>query len=92
MKINFRIHFSLAIVGYFNLVTTAVIGYIPYPYFEPSDCQAMRSFSLTVWLSDMAVFENRQPVTEAKFIIKSSLFILLLGVIRQLELKPNNEQ
>ena len=36
---------------------------------------------------DVAVFENRQPVTEAKFITKSSLFILLLGVIRRLELK-----
>ena len=32
-------------------------------------------------LGDVAVFENRQPVTAAKFIIKSSLFILLLGVI-----------
>jgi hypothetical protein len=40
----------------------------------------------------VAVFENRQPVTAAKFITKSSLFILLLGVIRLLELKPNNEQ
>ena len=40
----------------------------------------------------MAVFENRQPVTATKFINKSSLFILLFGVIRRLELKPNNEQ
>jgi hypothetical protein len=40
----------------------------------------------------VAVFENRQPVTTAKFIIKSSLFILLLGVIRRLELKPISEQ
>jgi len=40
----------------------------------------------------VAVFENRQPVTAAKFINKSSLFILLLGVIRPLELKPNSEQ
>jgi len=39
----------------------------------------------------VAAFENRQPVTDAKFIIKSSLFVLLLGVIRLLELKPNNE-
>ena len=38
-------------------------------------------------LGDVAVFENRQPVNAAKFINKSSLFILLLGVIRQLELK-----
>ncbi len=40
----------------------------------------------------MAVFENRQPLTEAKFINKSLLFILLLGVIRRLELKPISEQ
>jgi hypothetical protein len=40
----------------------------------------------------VAVFENRQPVTEAKFITKSSLFILLLGFICRLELKPNSEQ
>jgi hypothetical protein len=40
----------------------------------------------------VAAFENRQPVTAAKFITKSSLFILLLGVIRRLELKPNSEQ
>jgi hypothetical protein len=40
----------------------------------------------------VAVFENRQPVTAAKFITKSSLFILLLGFIRRLELKPNSEQ
>ncbi len=43
-------------------------------------------------LGDVVVFENRQPVTAAKFINKSSLFILLLGVIRLLELKPNSEQ
>ena len=36
--------------------------------------------------ADVAVFENRQPVTAAKFINKSSLFILLLIVIRRLEL------
>jgi hypothetical protein len=40
----------------------------------------------------VAVFENRQPVTAAKFIIKSSLFILLLGFIRRLGLKLNSEQ
>jgi hypothetical protein len=40
----------------------------------------------------VAAFENRQPVTAAKFINKSSLFILLLGVIRRLELKPISEQ
>jgi len=47
---------------------------------------------LTVRLGDVAVFENRQPVAAAKFIIKSSLFILLLGVIRRLELKLITEQ
>jgi hypothetical protein len=40
----------------------------------------------------VTVFENRQPVTAAKFINKSSLSILLLGVIRRLEQKPNSEQ
>jgi hypothetical protein len=34
----------------------------------------------------VAVFENRQPATAAKFITKSSLFILVRGVIRQLQL------
>jgi hypothetical protein len=52
----------------------------------------MFDYSLRTWLGDVAVFENRQPVTTAKFIIKSSLFILLLGVIRRLELKPISEQ
>jgi hypothetical protein len=33
------------------------------------------------------VFENRQPLTAAKFITKTSLFILVLGVIRLLKLK-----
>ena len=42
-------------------------------------------------LGDVAAFEN-QPVTAAKFMNKSSLFILLLGVIRRLELKPISEQ
>jgi len=46
----------------------------------------------TVRLDDVAVFENRQPVTATKFIPKSSLFILSLGVIRRLELKPISEQ
>jgi len=40
----------------------------------------------------VAVFENRQPVTAAKFITKSSLFILLPGIIRRLELTLNSEQ
>ena len=47
---------------------------------------------VTVQLGDVAVFENCQPGTAAKFITKSSLFILLLGVIRRLELKPISEQ
>jgi hypothetical protein len=46
----------------------------------------------TVRLGDVAVFENRQSVTAAKFITKSLLFILLLGVIRRLELEHNSEQ
>jgi len=37
-------------------------------------------------LGDVAVFENRQPGTEAKSINKSSFVILLPGVIRRLEL------
>jgi hypothetical protein len=40
----------------------------------------------------VAVLENRQPVTDAKFITKSSLLILLPRVIRRLELKPISEQ
>jgi hypothetical protein len=43
-------------------------------------------------LGDAAVFENRQAITAAKFINKSSLFILLLGVIRRQELKLVSEQ
>jgi hypothetical protein len=39
-------------------------------------------------LGDVAVFENRQLGTTPKFIIKSSLFILLLGFFHQLELLP----
>jgi len=40
----------------------------------------------------VAAFENRQPVTPAKFINKSSLFILLLGVAPRLDLKLISEQ
>jgi hypothetical protein len=47
-------------------------------------------FALRLRLGDVAVFENRQPVTAAKFINKSSLFIQLLGVIRLPELKHNS--
>ena len=46
---------------------------------------------LTTWLYTGGELEFR-PVTEAKFINKSSLFILLLGVICRLELKPISEQ
>ena len=41
---------------------------------------------------DAAVFKNRQHITVAKFINKSSLFILLLGLICPLELKPISKQ
>jgi hypothetical protein len=51
-----------------------------------------KAWRATVRLGDVVVFENRQPVTVAKFINESSLFFLLPGVIRRLELKPNNEQ
>jgi len=43
-------------------------------------------------LGDLAVFENQHPATVAKFINKSSLFILLLSDICRLEPKPNSEQ
>jgi hypothetical protein len=43
-------------------------------------------------IGDGGAFENRQPVTAAKFITKSSLFIILLGVIRRLKLKLNSEK
>jgi len=43
-------------------------------------------------LGEVGGFENRQTVTAAKFITKSSLLILLLGVIRRLELKLISEQ
>jgi len=64
--------------------------------YQVSACRPMVAVSLCHFrqrtrLGDVAVFENRQPVTAAKFITKSSLFILLLGVIRRLELKPNSE-
>jgi len=51
-----------------------------------------KNFSLRTRLGDVAAFEIRQPVTAAKFITKSSLFILLLGVIRLPKLKPISEQ
>jgi hypothetical protein len=51
----------------------------------------VRNDSQRAGLSDVAVFENRQTVTAAKFITKSSLLILLLGVIRRLELKLISE-
>jgi hypothetical protein len=48
------------------------------------------SISANGKLGDVVVFEIRQTVTEAKFINKNSLFILLPGIIRRLELKPVN--
>ena len=63
------------------------------PTFKNSGCSVNHGQThTTVRLGDVAVFENRHLVTEAKFINKSSLFILLLNVIRLLELKPNSEQ
>ena len=56
------------------------------------ECRDAQEWRVTLGLGDVAVFENRQPVTAAKFINKSSLFILLLGFIRRLELKPISEQ
>jgi hypothetical protein len=53
-------------------------------------CGVPKHYAQRLRLGDVAVFENRQPVTAAKFINKRSLFILLLGVIRRLELKPNS--
>jgi hypothetical protein len=50
------------------------------------------SLPLTVRLGDVVVFEDRQPVTAAKFITKSSLFILLPDVARRLHPKPNSEE
>ncbi|HET6722017.1 MAG TPA: hypothetical protein VFH07_04680 [Chitinophagaceae bacterium] len=46
---------------------------------------------LRLHLGEVAVFENRQQVTVAK-LIKSSLFILLLGFIRLAKLKLISEQ
>ena len=43
-------------------------------------------------LGNVAIFENHVPGIAAKFITKSSVFILSLGVISLLELKQNNEQ
>jgi hypothetical protein len=40
----------------------------------------------------VAAFENHQHVTVAKFINKSSLFILLLGVTCLVKVKLNGEQ
>ena len=45
-------------------------------------------YNVRLRIGDVAAFENRQPVTAAKLINKSSLFIQLLGFIRRLELKP----
>jgi len=47
---------------------------------------------LTLSLGEELVFEIRLPGTVIQFIIKSSLFILLLGFIRRLEMKLITEQ
>jgi hypothetical protein len=49
-------------------------------------------YHTTVRLGDVVVFENRQPLTAAKFITKSSLLVLSLGIIRRLELMLNSGQ
>jgi hypothetical protein len=61
-------------------------------YYIISAKHLSKAWRATVRLGDVVVFENRLPVTAAKFIYKCSLFILLPGVIRRLELKPNNEK
>ena len=53
-----------------------------------SNKMAYNGHGLAMW----RYLEIVSPVTAAKFINKSSLFILLLGVIRRLGLKPNREQ
>jgi len=50
------------------------------------------SSSQRTGLGDVAVFENRQTVTAAKFINKSSLLFQLPGVISRLELKLISKQ
>jgi hypothetical protein len=45
----------------------------------------------TVRFGDVALFENRQPVTAAKLINKSLLLIQLPGVIRRRELNQVSE-
>jgi len=55
-----------------------------------SVCRSLYGCRQRKRLGDVAVFENRQPGTEAKS-IKSSLFILLPGVIRLPEPMPNSE-
>ena len=53
-------------------------------------CSSQNGYQRTR-LGDVAAFKNRQPVTAAKFITKSLLFNLLLGVIRRTELKLISE-
>jgi len=59
-----------------------------YLHLAKDDCITANSLRL----GDGGAFEKRQPVTAAKCINKSSLFILLPGFIRLLELKPISEQ
>ena len=44
------------------------------------------------WLGNVAVIKKRQIVTASNFINKRSWIILVLGFIRQLEIKPHCEQ
>lgn len=56
---------------------------IPISIYLFPECRLTMTANGRAW---MWRFENRQPVTAAKFINKSSVFILLPGVIRRLEL------
>ena len=52
-------------------------------------CQTYaQRYGLAMWRNSVI----RLTVTEAKLVIKCSLFILLPGVFRLLELKPNSEK
>jgi hypothetical protein len=53
--------------------------------------ECLKFGSTTVWFGDVAEIHIRQPVTDVKSINKSSLFILLPGMIRWLGLKLDSE-
>jgi hypothetical protein len=71
--------------------TTATVGFGTqtraknYPTLQAGQARLVQRLRL----GDVAVFENRQPVTAAKFITKCSLFILMLAVIRRPAILPN---